>query len=225
QGAGDAAHRRRLLPSHRFVRDDARRPSRHRRARRLPGFGIGRPRELAHRGAGRDPRGRRRDGPRRRRKARLGDDGARDQGGRAEGRPEVQLSVARNRRGEARLHRSRGHRHRAGRPRGEPPGAGAFVRRSAALDRSAAAACGKQNQGGATMIRKCVALLALLSSVLCATPAAAATTVEMTWMSIANWYFKIGEKRIMMDAYITRIPGPPFFYAPAAYPGDLYAYT
>src|SRR5581483_8453960 len=26
-------------------------------------------------------------------------------------------------------------------------------------------------------------------------------------------------------AYITRIPGPPFFYAPAAYPGDLYAYT
>jgi len=75
------------------------------------------------------------------------------------------------------------------------------------------------------MIRKCIALLALLMSTLAAIPALAATTVEMTWMSIANWYFKIGEKRIMMDAYISRLPGPPFFYAPSAYPGDLYAYT
>ncbi len=49
--------------------------------------------------------------------------------------------------------------------------------------------------------------------------------VEMTWFSIANWYFKIGDKRIMMDAYITRVPGPPFFYPPKNYPNDLYAYT
>ncbi|HEY2629056.1 MAG TPA: hypothetical protein VGI57_08005, partial [Usitatibacter sp.] len=54
---------------------------------------------------------------------------------------------------------------------------------------------------------------------------AAPTSVEMTWMSIANWYFKIGDKRIMMDAYITRVPGPPFFYPPKNYPNDLYAYT
>jgi hypothetical protein len=75
------------------------------------------------------------------------------------------------------------------------------------------------------VIRKCIGLLALLSSIIWAIPASAATTVEMTWMSIANWYFKIGEKRIMMDAYISRVPGPPFFYSPPSYPGDLYAYT
>ena len=49
--------------------------------------------------------------------------------------------------------------------------------------------------------------------------------VEMTWMSVANWYFRIGDKRIMMDAYITRVPGPPFFFAPPAYPNDQLAYT
>jgi len=75
------------------------------------------------------------------------------------------------------------------------------------------------------MSKKWIALLALLSSIFWVTPGLAATTVEMTWMSIANWYFKIGEKRIMMDAYISRVPGPPFFYAPSAYPGDQYAYT
>ncbi len=45
---------------------------------------------------------------------------------------------------------------------------------------------------------------------------ASTARVEMTWMSVANWYFKIGDKRIMMDAYITRVPGPPFFFAPPA---------
>jgi hypothetical protein len=75
------------------------------------------------------------------------------------------------------------------------------------------------------MAGRSIALLALLASLLGAGPALAASTVEVTWMSIANWYFKIGEKRIMMDAYITRVPGPPFFYSPAAYPGDQYAYT
>ena len=48
--------------------------------------------------------------------------------------------------------------------------------------------------------------------------------VEMTWMSIANWYFKIGDKRIMMDGYITRVPGRLFIASPV-FPKDLYAYT
>lgn len=49
-------------------------------------------------------------------------------------------------------------------------------------------------------------------------------TVEMTWMSIANWYFKIGDKRILMDAYITRVPEKAFYPSPT-YPNDLYTYT
>jgi len=49
--------------------------------------------------------------------------------------------------------------------------------------------------------------------------------VEMTWMSIANWYFRIGDLRIVMDGYITRLPGPPFFFAPAGDPGDIYGLT
>lgn len=49
--------------------------------------------------------------------------------------------------------------------------------------------------------------------------------VEMTWMSIANWYIKIGDTRIIMDGYVSRIPGVPFFYAPPNIPGDQYAYT
>ena len=52
------------------LRDDARRPPRHLRARRLPGLGDRRPRQLAHRRAGRDPRRRRRHGPRHRRQGR-----------------------------------------------------------------------------------------------------------------------------------------------------------
>jgi hypothetical protein len=72
-------------------------------------------------------------------------------------------------------------------------------------------------------ICKVVASLVVLASASVAQ--AAPSSVEMTWMSIANWYFKIGDKRIMMDAYITRVPGPPFFYAPPDLPGDQYAYT
>ena len=76
------------------------------------------------------------------------------------------------------------------------------------------------------MITKRIASAALALAALLAIPALAApTSVEMTWMSIANWYFKIGDKRIVMDGYITRVPGPPFFYPPTAYPKDLYAYT
>lgn len=76
------------------------------------------------------------------------------------------------------------------------------------------------------MLRKSIATAALAISTL-GLPAAhaAPASAELTWMSIANWYFKIGDKRIMMDAYITRIPGPPFFYAPPNMPGDQYAYT
>jgi L-ascorbate metabolism protein UlaG (beta-lactamase superfamily) len=36
--------------------------------------------------------------------------------------------------------------------------------------------------------------------------------IELTWMSIANWYFKVGGLRFMMDGYFTRLPGPPFFF-------------
>lgn len=49
--------------------------------------------------------------------------------------------------------------------------------------------------------------------------------IEMTWMSIANWYLKIGDLRIVMDGYISRVPGPPFFYAPKTLPKDQLAYT
>ena len=67
------------------------------------------------------------------------------------------------------------------------------------------------------------ALLAL--STMCAGPATAAPpTVEMTWMSIANWYFKIGDKRILMDGYITRVPEN-LFVPSSVFPNDLYTYT
>ena len=76
------------------------------------------------------------------------------------------------------------------------------------------------------MLRKLAALGILTASTLLpATATSAGTRVEMTWMSIANWYFQVGDERIMMDGYITRVPGPPFFYSPPKIPGDLYAYT
>jgi L-ascorbate metabolism protein UlaG (beta-lactamase superfamily) len=53
---------------------------------------------------------------------------------------------------------------------------------------------------------------------------AAPPTVEMTWMSIANWYFKIGDKRIVMDGYITRVPQTLFVASPV-FPKDMYAFT
>src|SRR3954464_8947499 len=54
--------------------------------------------------------------------------------------------------------------------------------------------------------------------------AAAAPTVEMTWMSIANWYFRIGDKRIVMDGYVTRVPQSLFVPSPV-FPKDLYTFT
>ena len=49
-------------------------------------------------------------------------------------------------------------------------------------------------------------------------------SVEMTWMSIANWYFKIGDKRIVMDGYVSRLPESLFTPSPT-YANDLFAYT
>ena len=63
-----------------------------------------------------------------------------------------------------------------------------------------------------------------LSLVLGGTARAAPPTVEMTWLSIANWYFKIGDERILMDGYITRVPESEFTASPV-YPKDLYTYT
>src|SRR5262249_11348632 len=53
---------------------------------------------------------------------------------------------------------------------------------------------------------------------------AAARTVEMTWMSISGWYFKIGDMRIVMDGYISRVPQA-FFSAHPDYPKDVYGFT
>lgn len=63
-------------------------------------------------------------------------------------------------------------------------------------------------------------LAALLSSMACAAP----LSVEMTWMSMANWYFKIGETRILMDGYVSRLPQNLFTPSPT-HPNDLYAFT
>lgn len=75
------------------------------------------------------------------------------------------------------------------------------------------------------MKRKLIALAAWVLSSTCTTAAhAAPPSVEMTWMSIANWYFKIGDKRIVMDGYITRVPEAQFSPSPI-YPKDLYTFT
>src|SRR6478752_7251779 len=75
------------------------------------------------------------------------------------------------------------------------------------------------------MAGKLVAVTALACAAACATPASAAPpTVEMTWMSIANWYFKIGDKRIVMDGYITRVPEN-LFIASSVFPKDMYTFT
>lgn len=64
------------------------------------------------------------------------------------------------------------------------------------------------------------ASFALTSSAATAAP----PSVEMTWMSIANWYFKIGDRRIVMDGYISRLPESLFTPSPT-FANDLYAYT
>jgi L-ascorbate metabolism protein UlaG (beta-lactamase superfamily) len=73
---------------------------------------------------------------------------------------------------------------------------------------------------------KLMALVALALGAACAAPGvnAAPPSVEMTWMSIANWYFRIGDQRIVMDGYITRVPDSNFLPSPV-YPKDMYTYT
>jgi L-ascorbate metabolism protein UlaG (beta-lactamase superfamily) len=75
------------------------------------------------------------------------------------------------------------------------------------------------------MTRRLPALAFAVVSALAAPAALAqAARVELTWMSIANWDMKIGDKRLMMDAYISRLPEASF-YPPPNIPKDLYAYT
>ena len=75
------------------------------------------------------------------------------------------------------------------------------------------------------MTRRISALaFAVLVSALVAPAQAQTPRVELTWMSIANWEMKIGEKRIWMDAYFTRLPQASF-YPPPGLPNDMYAYT
>ena len=67
-------------------------------------------------------------------------------------------------------------------------------------------------------------LAAASFAVISSAATAAPPTVEMTWMSIANWYFKIGDQRIVMDGYVSRLPANLFSPSPT-YANDLYAYT
>jgi hypothetical protein len=70
-----------------------------------------------------------------------------------------------------------------------------------------------------------IRLAAAALAIACAAPVhAAPPSVEMTWMSIANWYFKIGDKRIVMDGYITRVPES-LFVPSSVFPKDMYTYT
>src|SRR5204862_6766860 len=48
--------------------------------------------------------------------------------------------------------------------------------------------------------------------------------VELTWMSIANWHFKIGDLRMVMDGYITRVPNN-IFVRSTQFPADQFAFT
>lgn len=76
------------------------------------------------------------------------------------------------------------------------------------------------------MKRSFSALLATaaVAGLLTAPARAAEPSVEMTWMSIANWYFKIGDERIVMDGYVSRLPES-LFTPSADYANDLYAFT
>jgi hypothetical protein len=36
--------------------------------------------------------------------------------------------------------------------------------------------------------------------------------IKLSWLSIANWLIEVGGTRVLIDGYITRLPGPPFFF-------------
>jgi L-ascorbate metabolism protein UlaG (beta-lactamase superfamily) len=75
------------------------------------------------------------------------------------------------------------------------------------------------------MLRTLATAAACALAALSTAPASAAPpSVEMTWMSIANWYFRIGDTRIVMDGYITRVPES-LFVASSVFPKDMYTYT
>lgn len=75
------------------------------------------------------------------------------------------------------------------------------------------------------MLRKIALAGAIVSCTLSSLPAhAQAPSVELTWMSIANWDMKVGDKRLIMDAYITRLPQNLFVPAPG-FPNDMYTFT
>ena len=131
QAVCDAAPGRQLLPPRRQLLDDPRRASRSLRAGRVPGGGERRHRQLGDVRERHRARGRRRDGPRRRRQAALGADGAHHQGRHVEAGASLLVSADRGRRGEARLHQPRGARRDRARLRGARHGAGADVRRVA----------------------------------------------------------------------------------------------
>ena len=49
-------------------------------------------------------------------------------------------------------------------------------------------------------------------------------SVELTWMSIANWYFKAGSLKMVMDGYLTRVPSS-VFVPSKQFPADQFAFT
>jgi len=75
-------------------------------------------------------------------------------------------------------------------------------------------------------MRRAASLVALVLLIAAAPSRTAApgVHVEMTWMSIANWYFQIGGLRIVMDGYITRVPEK-IFVPSRQYPNDRYTFT
>lgn len=73
------------------------------------------------------------------------------------------------------------------------------------------------------MLRRTLAAFAA-AALLPVAALAEAPRVELTWMSIANWDMKINGKRVMMDAYISRVPESFFVKAPQ-FANDLYAFT
>ena len=114
QAADNPGARRIAVPSRGLVCDGARRASRPLRPRRVPGRGQRRPRELVDRRAGRDPRRRRRDGPRGRRQGGVCDDRSLHEARGAQDRRTRELSADRPRRRQPDLHRPRGDRGDAG---------------------------------------------------------------------------------------------------------------
>ena len=59
------------------------------------------------------------------------------------------------------------------------------------------------------MNRIVICLLSLLAT--CASAHAAPDHVDLTWMSIANMHFSVGDRQIVADGYITRLPENLFF--------------